>query len=337
MRAIRRGRWLISRVMRRLISPPHVEVQESTIGRHTRLGDEVRIHARRLELRDHARLGNGAEIIADEVVIGRGAAIEPGARLHCKRLILGDGALIQSGTRIEMTDLVIGDYTTINASCFLGGTRWCRIGHNCWFGHFTVVDSIGTTLIGNNMGVGAHSQLWTHIYFGDVLEGCQFASHRPLVIEDDVWFVGHCIVSPIHAQERSMAMAGSVVTRDMQPGRTYAGVPAKDMTDRLGPQFADRSDEQKRIELEKHLRDFLNRSRPVENRIRIVDEIDLAETESSQFCIATRSYTKRGHSEEVQFMRYLLPTRAKFVPHDATDWVKSYARLPRTLLDSQAP
>jgi acetyltransferase-like isoleucine patch superfamily enzyme len=139
-----------------------------------------------------------------ELILGKNVVIEPNVQISCDRLILGDGVRIKSGTQIYMSDLVIGDYTLIYNNCFFSGTRWCRIGHNCWFGHYTIVDSIG-----------AHSQLWTHAYFGDILEGCRFASHKQLSIGDDVWLVGHCIVSPINAERRSMAMAGSVVTKDM--------------------------------------------------------------------------------------------------------------------------
>jgi acetyltransferase-like isoleucine patch superfamily enzyme len=261
---------------------------------------------------------------ATEVRLGRGVLIEPGVEIRCRRLVLGDGVVIRAGTRIEMTDLVIGDYTVINQHCLLSGTGWCRIGHNCWIGHYSVVDSIGTTRIGDNVGVGAQSQLWTHAYFGDMLEGCNFASERPLVIEDDVWLVGHCIVTPIRAGRRSMAMVGSVVTRDMEPDRVYAGVPAKDMTDRFGPQFTSRPLAERRSLLEGHLRTYYEQAHPRERRILIVERFDASRPELSQFSLTERRYLKHLYPEEVGFMRFLLPTRAKFLPHLASDWVAEY-------------
>lgn len=260
----------------------------------------------------------------EELVIGKNVVIEAGVEIHCRRLVLGDGVTIKSGTHIEMTDLVIGDYTKINKYCLLIGTDWCKIGHNCWFGHFTVIDSIGTTRIGNGVGVGAHSQLWTHIYFGDILEGCRFASHQPLVIEDDVWFVGHCIVSPIRARKRSMAMVGSVVTQDMEENHVYAGVPAKDVTDRFGPQFQEVSVDHKRAQMQRYLEEFVSRYQPRQNRIRIVEKIDPTQREFSQFSLSERMYVKNLYEEEVQFMRFLNPTKAKFLPIPQTDWVNRY-------------
>jgi len=275
-------------------------------------------------LRKAQQLLNAPIIETQELILGQNVIIEPRVEIYCKRLVLGDGVVIKSGTRIEMVDLVIGDYTQINNNCLLTGTRWCRIGHNCWFGHFTVIDSIGTTRIGNGVGVGAHSQLWTHIYFGDILQGCRFASHRPLVIEDDVWFVGHCIVSPITAKKRSMAMVGSVVTKDMEENHVYAGVPARDVTERFGPPFHEVDLEEKRKKMEGYLEEFISIYKPPRNRIRIVDRIDPGQKEYSQFSLTERMYLKKLYPEEVQFMRFLLPTKAKFLPFPETDWISHY-------------
>jgi len=259
-----------------------------------------------------------------ELVIGKGVKIGPNVIIDCKRLVLGDGATIGAGTRIEMTELIVGDYTNINNNCLFTGDDWCRIGHNCWFGHYSVVNSTGTLKIGNGVGVGAFSQLWTHIYFGDILDGCRFASRSPLVIEDDVWFVGHCIVTSIIAHKRSMAMVGSVITHDMDENKVYAGVPAKDMTDKVGAQFETTTLEKKKERLENYLQVFLEKYKPPKNRIRIVEKIDSAKNEFSQFSLTERLYFKHLYPEEVSFMNYLSPTKAKFFPHPDTDWVQKY-------------
>lgn len=270
------------------------------------------------------RVLNPPLIHVDELVLGQNIVIEPGVEIESDRLVLGDGVVIKSGTRIEHVDLVIGDYTKINNNCLITGTNFCRIGHNCWFGHYTIIDSIGSTRIGNGVGVGAHSQLWTHSYFGDVLEGSRFASQRPLLIEDDVWFVGHCIVSPIHAHRRSMALVGSVITKDMEENHVYGGVPAEDMTEKLGPQFTDVDVSVKRDKMQEYLEEFVILHAPEKNRIRIVDRLDLDKLDVSQFSVTERLYIKNNYPEEQEFMRFLLPTKAKFLPHESGDWIASY-------------
>lgn len=270
------------------------------------------------------RFVNFPDVNARVFLKGKNVIIESGVKIYCDRLILGDGVIIKSGTQIMMKNLIIGDYTTIYDNCFFSGTSLCQIGHNCWFGHNTIVDSIGSTYIGNNVGVGAHSQLWTHAYFGDTLEGCRFASEKPLLIDDDVWFVGHCIVSPIHAMRRSMAMVGSVITKDMEENHVYAGAPAKDMTDRFGPQFKELNLKEKREMMQNYYNEFLNEYRPKENRIEIVDQLDLNKKHISQFSLSERVYIKNLYPEEVHFMNFLLPTKAKFLPVAETDWISHH-------------
>lgn len=267
---------------------------------------------------------NPPNVFADEFVRGANVIIEPGVTIRCRRLILGDGVHIRSGTQIEMDTLIIGDYTKINNNCLLTGTSPCIIGHNCWIGHFSIIDSIGTTFIGNGVGVGAHSQLWSHIYFGDQLLGCRFGSQNRLVIHDDAWLVGHCIVNPVTIHERGMAMTGSVVTKDIEGNQVYAGVPAKNATTRFGPQFVEKPIMKRVEEFVKLLNDFRESTGIHTKAIAAVDVIDPDDTKTSQFCVKTRQYSKHLTHEEVAFMRYVLPNKAKFIPTDDTDWIRVY-------------
>jgi UDP-3-O-[3-hydroxymyristoyl] glucosamine N-acyltransferase len=119
----------------------------------------------------------------------------------CQNISVGHGSQIRAGVYIDVIDLKIGDYVTINPGTVLHGNK-LTIGHNCWIGQYTILDAYGSQLlIGNNCGVGAHSQLWSHMKFGDMLAGCQWHNMSELIIEDDVWFVGHCLVSPIRAKK----------------------------------------------------------------------------------------------------------------------------------------
>jgi acetyltransferase-like isoleucine patch superfamily enzyme len=259
-----------------------------------------------------------------ELILGKDVIIEPGVEIHCRRLVLGDGVIIREGTRIEMRDLVVGDYTRIYNHALFTGDAPCRIGHNCWIGHFTIINATDEFRMGNGVGVGAHSQLWTHNYFGDVLDGCRFASQKPMLIEDDVWFTGHSIVTPITARRRSMALVGSVVTKDMEENHVYAGAPAKDVTEKLGTQFQSRSLEEKQVIMQGYLDEFLLNRKLAQNRIRIVDKIDLAQKELSQFSLTERVYLKHLYEEEMLFMKFLTPTKAKFNPHPTTDWMTPF-------------
>ena len=126
---------------------------------------------------------------------GRNVVLGP----RCRRVSIGFGAFIGNDLYIDVEELEIGDYFTMHHGGVIHGRR-CLIGHNCWIGHYSILDALGGLLrLGNNVGVGAHSQLWSHLQFGDLLAGCRWYRQSELIVGDDAWFVGHTIAASIHA------------------------------------------------------------------------------------------------------------------------------------------
>ena len=260
-------------------------------------------------------------IDADEVSLGEGVIIEDGVRIcgksspRARRIKIGDNSFIGRHSVIAVDDFEVGDYVVVHNHALITGDKPCRIGHCCWFGQNTILNCAGSLTIGRGVGVGAYSQLWTHIAHGDTLQGCRWNSTKPLMVGDDVWFVGHCIVAPITAHERSMALVGSVVTKDMEANHIYAGVPAQDVTNKMGTQFEPVPLDEKRERLTRLLERFYA-MHPQFNReeIEILSSWEEARGKGvTAFNVATRTYTKRLTPVEVAFMKFLLPT-VKFYP-----------------------
>ncbi|HUQ02467.1 MAG TPA: hypothetical protein VM261_08230 [Kofleriaceae bacterium] len=258
-----------------------------------------------------------ATIDAEEVILGTGTVIHPSAVLcgpdggRARRIVLGDHCYIGEGVQIRCPEFQLGDHGKIHHHTNVHGYLPCTIGHNAWIGQYTIIDSIGGTTIGDNCGIGAHSQLWSHIKYGDTLEGCRFLGEKPLHIGKDVWFVGHCIVSPIVAGDRSMAMVGSVLTRDMEPNHVYGGSPAVDLTAKVGPQFAEVALADKVARLHA----LLAESGVDASTIRIAaTAAEVTDDTRTWFVVDARTYTKRGTAAELAFMKFLLPARGKFTP-----------------------
>lgn len=266
----------------------------------------------------------GYTINAEEIHIGKYVTIEDGVFIgdkfgkKAKKVIIGDGVTIGKNSRFYYPTLEIGDYTNINNHAFGSGDNACKIGSCCWFGQNCILDAEGGLEIGNGVGVGAYSQLWSHIKFGDTLQGCRWDQKKKLIVEDDVWFVGHCIVSPITARKKSMAMVGAVITKDMEENHIYAGTPAKDMTNIFGNQFEERSIDQKFNIMQEELNKFKEAHpeyRNINEHIKIVkDEKELQEKENvSFFNVADRTYSKNLSEIENSFMNSLL-VQIKFYP-----------------------
>jgi acetyltransferase-like isoleucine patch superfamily enzyme len=257
-------------------------------------------------------------IEAEELFIGKNSIIEKSAKIRgingkARKIVIGDNCYIGENVQIICDDFSLGDYSKIQHSTNVHGYLPCHIGHNAWIGQYSIIDSIGGTIIGNNCGIGAHSQIWSHIKYGDTLEGCRFLSEKPMLIGNDVWFVGHCIVSPIVAEDRSMAMVGSVVTKDMRYNEIYAGSPAKSISDKIGFQFNLVTIQDKLTKMNLYLNEWNGDSKA----IKIVSdssEIDFSHEEITYFNVSDRTYSKRSTNDEMSFMKFLLPAKGKFTP-----------------------
>lgn len=257
-------------------------------------------------------------IEAEEIRVGRGVVVEPGVLITGKggparRVVLGDFSYVGRETRVLAPEFWLGDYSKLHAFAFVHGELPTRIGRNCWFGGNVVLDSLGGLDIDDNVGVGAQSQIWTHIQFGDLVQGCRFHSKRHVFVPKDVWFVGHCIVSPVPIGERAMALVGSVITKPMGADRVYAGVPATDVTEKTGPQFANLSTDEKVGILQKIIREFEDENPRFRGRLRAGDSIPEDPGDVTHFDVVRRVYNKQLLEAEISFLKSHVPL-IKFTP-----------------------
>jgi acetyltransferase-like isoleucine patch superfamily enzyme len=226
---------------------------------------------------------------------------------------IGDGVLIRDNVVIEGPEVSIGDYTVIGENTEIVAKTPCKIGMSSWIGRDCIIDATGRLVIGNGVAIAAGCQLWTHMKFGDTLQGCRWEWRRDLLIGDDVYFGGNSLVGPITAEPQSLALMGSVVTHDMRRNRVYAGVPAVDITEKVGAHYEDVSLDKKYELLEKKLAEFAS-GRNMRDEIRIVKEWPATmHPEVTYFNVATRQYTKRLSTTEIDFMLFLLMP-IKFYP-----------------------
>jgi acetyltransferase-like isoleucine patch superfamily enzyme len=266
-----------------------------------------------------ARLSRGRPRFSTrDVIVGRHCTFGRNVVFNSKRVRIGDGVHVGDDVRVDAEVFEIGDYGTIYQGCFFPGPGEVRIGHNFWLGASSIVDAQGGTTLGNNVGVGAHSQLWTHMVYGDVMAGCRFDSRARLDIADDAWLVGHCLVSPVTIGARALVLLGSVVARNVAADTTVAGVPAVDVTARFGPQFEPTAVDARADYLHARLREFSSSrgvADPADHFVVVTAPEALREVPEDRigFDVSSRTYTKRGSSLEAAVMRFLLP-RAKFVP-----------------------
>ncbi len=140
--------------------------------------------------------------VADDAHITR--SVVEGARVG-PRCHVGPFAHLRQNT-VLTEDVRIGNYAEVKNS---------TIGFNSVSHH---VSYIGDTTIGANVNVGA----------GTITANYDGVRKNPTTIGDNVFVgVGTLLRAPVTLGDGSRTGAGAVVTRDVEPGKTVAGVPAR--------------------------------------------------------------------------------------------------------------
>lgn len=246
------------------------------IGQHTRIADDVDFGDADVEIGDCVEIGPGVKVI-------------------------GSGPL------------KIGDYSKIHRGTFINASGRVILGEQTWIGERSVLDGTGGIVAGDFLGVGIGSSLYSHIRHGDLSYGSRYNSSGLLSIGDDVWFVGQCLVSPVTVGNRSMAMLGSVVTKDMEENHIYAGVPAKDITDKVGAPWNDYDIDYIYHSVRQHVMGGCLTLGLAEDQFAVVKSMPQNQNPFvTYYDVSTRTYTKRLSEEEIKLNKYLFSARAKF-------------------------
>lgn len=255
--------------------------------------------------------------LAAQERIGVGVTIDPSAQfVDVEYLSIGDHSYIGPDVRVIGGRLEIGEYSKVHNNCYLFPKNGITLGDCTWLGQGVHLDGTGGINAGDFLGVGINSALYSHIRHGDITEGCQFEKNGKLEIGHDVWFVGMCLVSPVKVHDKSMALLGSVITKEMKANRVYAGNPAIDITKKTGPGWIDYSVERKITEVQNLVDYFFKNVRPDLNRDAIVvSDSDLNDSSGrTVYNLSMRTYSKNNSIEEIALNKWLFGYRAKFRP-----------------------
>lgn len=251
--------------------------------------------------------------------IGRGVEIHPEAKIFgLEKLIIGDYSYVGPDVKICGGGIVeIGDYSKIHDRCFLFSKQIIKLGHISWIAQNAHLDGTGDLIAGNFLGVGHNSVLYSHMRHGDELEGYKMGKDGRLLIGDDVCFSGTCFVCPVNIEDKSLALVGAVITRNMKKNKIYAGNPAIDVTEKLRRQpYVEVSLEEKFTRMNKYLEYYVNNINPAfdKDAVSFVESFPKQLDNRTYYNLATRQYTKTHTPEEIEFNKWIFGYRAKFIP-----------------------
>lgn len=272
------------------------------------------------------------------VQIGKSTSIGEGAQIVFARpgvVKIGDYCTIGPGVKIVCAggDVTIGDWTTLHDNCLVMSGQHAVIGEHCWFGQNCVIDGTGGLRIGQGVRVGMYSQIWSHVAAGEQIEGCTLFGEREVVIEDDVWLVGSCVVSSgVTIGRRTVALTGSNITKSFAANSTIAGMPAamkpslsfyKDITLEekwvLITDWMQSAAEDLRTGVESAAPDLLVISAGLdEGTVMFALTADTAsvtrrnQPEATVCCIEDKTYNKRYSPLEKRVLKFLAGNKARF-------------------------
>lgn len=327
------------------------------MGQGVTFGQGARVIGKRVSIGGGTVIGDGVVIKADVVHIGRRCKIEKGVEVswhggNSSLFVLGDCCFIGWDSRILVRKFSLGDYVVLHNHLLANGDSELTMGNNGWMGQNGILNANSSLKMGNSVGIGAYSAVWTHGKFGALIDGCLMHKEAPVVIEDDacLW---RAVISPgVRVGGKAVVLPGSVITKDIPDGSCWGGVPAQDISEKVKTYKKVSMEEKFQMMrgfvgefLEKHYAgkyvprgrdDYVVDSEKGAFRLMLkhrVTDKDIEEAPAlvvgakddttksrpgvSVFDLSSKTYTKWLTDAEVDFMWFLLDSRAKFNPVEA--------------------
>jgi len=332
----------------------HIVGKHVSVGRGVKFGKGALVTGTKVDIGDAVTIGSGTTIQANEIRIGWGSVIENDCAIGkvsgvMESFVLGENCFVGNDSRIATSRFKTGDYVSLHNHLFVNGVQPCTIGHNVWVGQNCILNARDTLLLGNGVGIGAYSSVWTHGAHGELLEGCLIHKTAPVVLEDDVWVVGsYNVISPgVRIGRGTIVMTGSVVTRDAPSKVVLAGNPARDISEKI-PAYRKVSLDEKYSMMKRFVAEYLTGKKGATKstdgwsvrrgsklfRVRFVPRYGGSEANPelptlvftkkfeggnpgrlvTVFDLGSKTYTKRRTECEVELIRSLLYSKARFIP-----------------------
>jgi UDP-3-O-[3-hydroxymyristoyl] glucosamine N-acyltransferase len=340
-----------------LLSPQTQRARSREIGAGVTFGRNSRVLGKTVSIGSGTHIGDDVVIMADDVKIGRRCKIESNVEAswhggNAERFAMGDCCFIGRDSRILAREFNAGDYVVLHNHLLANGDGELHLGNNAWMGQNGILNANQPLKIGNNVGIGAYSAIWTHGKFGALIDGCLMHKEAPVTIDDDacLW---RAVVSPgVTVGRKVTVLPGAILTRDAPAGSCFGGVPAEDLSSKVKTYRSVTIEEQYGM-MREFVAEFLSKEYPGsyvmtseddyrvksgEERFRLllkweIEDKDIAGEERaivvgvndsttrrrqdvSVFNLTNREYSKWLTDPEVKFMWFMLDSRARFVPSE---------------------
>lgn len=196
----------------------------------------------------------------EELVLGKNVKIEENVSLKGRRIVIGEGTVLRSGAKIEVSESleignrsIVGENTRImgrsiqlgrefysNHDVEIGGgscfERKSKLTVGYWFhlGSYAIVNTAMEVKIGNEVGMGRLTNIYTHGAYQSVLKGFP-VDFGPITIGNNVWIPGATVLPHVTIGDNVVIGVGSLVLKDLPSNCLAAGVPCKILKENCYP------------------------------------------------------------------------------------------------------
>lgn len=190
------------------------------------------------------------------------------------KIRIGDFSVVKPFTLIRCDgDVEIGKYTEIAGFSLIYGSANFKVGDKCYLGPqllFNVTDDI---LIGNEVGIGHRTMIFTHGSQFPYSEGYWVKFGR-VIINNRVWLGAGVFIHPgIEIGDDVFINSRSVVTKNVPSGKVMEGYPAKAVIDieKIRRSVSPQKKEQRIYHIIKHFASYISK---IESKVEFKELID---------------------------------------------------------------
>ncbi len=269
---------------------------------------------------------------AKHVFVGDNTTIAKDAEISAingpaDEIYIGNNVVIDSRVRIRTKRIYIGDFTTLRADAISFGYNDLIVGCNSWIASDVQLNATNSLTIGHGATLSYNCSIWTHFSGGDTLVGCRFDYNKSARIGRDVWIGVGATIAPVNIGDCALILANAAITHDIPANTIWGGVPAFDLTEKLGgAPYSERLYEDILDDFNLRLEKFYTKYPQYKDYHIEAGKNDSAYNgKGTYFNLINRTYIQTGNLPEIAFLRYLLP-QAKFIEKNweknVPDWVK---------------
>lgn len=248
-------------------------------------------------------IGKGKIIIGENCKFGKNVVINVK-----KRFVLGDRSIIGDHFEISGVDIEIDKEFWSGRHCAIGGGSCMekpsklRIGYWGHLGDFSFINTARPVTIGNEVGLGQDTRIYTHGAYQNWLKGFP-VTFGPITIGDRVWCPKATIMPNVTIGNDTVVGAGAIITKSLPAGCFAVGIPAKTIKENCYPKVLSKE------ELQKRLKQFIKR---FETEILTPREVAKADMRLIGNRIFVGKYGTLFHMEEMRIDGLASPLTERF-------------------------